>query len=445
MKSVHTYQQHTTTIISSTPSNAAAAQTAMLSDTQQRQQQPPAAAFCVVPLPGKGMGCVSARDIHAGERLIAEAPLVELQGSVRADGSVFYLTSSKDKSGQAWINCEPLTAVVDALSAEDRVRFFSLCVNERKFGRGGKTAAAIFSTNAIPYRRSSRDGRSAGAPCSAVFATIARFNHACAPNAKYSWNETLGQLTVHAIQSISAGHEVCVSYGYHAGALTHDLRRQRLQKSFGFECDCAKCSLTGSALDASERRLSEIGTSLELATLAETLHADHVPSALNILVRMEARYALYQAESPGAPFFGLEAELLSFVSFCDLMVTRIEGIIAASAAPVSDGKQQPLVISQQQPSVPGLIATAQSPGHLRHSAAIFRTAARRWATESRDVCLLMQGADAPAVQALTAALESCWLESSGAGAGACHDGSLSGFAALWQAYNGFDGRRLIMR
>mgnify|MGYP002631222901 CR=1 FL=1 len=184
--------------------------------------------FLVRAIPGKGLGCIAVRDIHLGERLISEVPLVMCGPSSL-----------------------PVDKLVADLSAQDQEAFFSLSQNEVRFGQT-KTADGIFATNALPSHHFSHTH-------DAVFTTISRFNHACDNCACFKWNSTIGQLTVHATRPIRKGAEITLSYGFPTGCVLRHERRQRLRDAFGFHCICSKCELDGEALQRSEARAVEIG------------------------------------------------------------------------------------------------------------------------------------------------------------------------------------------
>ena len=182
--------------------------------------------FAVVPIAGKGKGCIALRQIELGERILTEAPLIMLsEGMAEA----------------------ALTDAIDALSASDRSRLFDLSVNMERFGPE-KTAFGIVTTNGIPFRQ---HGRRHGG----VFAIACRFNHACDSNALYKWNAANGRLTVHATRRIEVGSEITFNYGYDSIFCPRDARQRRLRETFGFVCTCNHCALTGSALRESDERL----------------------------------------------------------------------------------------------------------------------------------------------------------------------------------------------
>lgn len=74
----------------------------------------------------------------------------------------------------------------------------------------------------------------------AIFPTISRINHSCAPNAFYAWNEQLNspRLTVYAIAAIEKDKEITVSYIDPSSNL--EVRQKNLAL-YGFVCDCSVC------------------------------------------------------------------------------------------------------------------------------------------------------------------------------------------------------------
>mgnify|MGYP002837572192 FL=1 len=92
-----------------------------------------------------------------------------------------------------------------------------------------------------------------------MFAHACRINHACAPNTHVAWNKALAKQTVHAVHEIAAGDEITVSYAQPGSVCA--ARRSHLRNTFGFDCTCVLCALTGEALQASDvrqRRLAEL-------------------------------------------------------------------------------------------------------------------------------------------------------------------------------------------
>ncbi|KAF7550377.1 hypothetical protein G7046_g8033 [Stylonectria norvegica] len=184
-----------------------------------------ASPYTIQPVPGKGLGVVATRNIPCGQRIIAEIPLFTIP-RVAAANSVI----------------ADYTAAVDALSSDNQRAFFSLH-NEKL--EGDKTMGIIW-TNAI-----SIDPDTGG-----IFLQSSRFNHSCNSNAQYWWNETLKQMTIHAVRDIDVSDEITVCY--RNPRQDRHARRQELQKLFGFVCACSLCSLTGHRQTESDERLNEV-------------------------------------------------------------------------------------------------------------------------------------------------------------------------------------------
>jgi len=161
-----------------------------------------------------------------------------------------------------------ITHAVDGLPPSAKAAFFELSQNEKKYG-AQKTAEGVWRTNAYPIA----DGRQVGGrfPC------ISRINHACVANAHVAWDKLHQRETVHATKSIAAGEEVTVSYL--EPGMDREERQACLQSKFGFECACALCTLTGSALevsDARQRRIHEIDAVSEVCPDGRSAHPEMV-------------------------------------------------------------------------------------------------------------------------------------------------------------------------
>ena len=140
---------------------------------------------------------------------------------------------------------------VDRLLPAQRAAFYDLSQSELVYGTR-KTAEGVWRSNAYPTVEH-EDGRTEAA----VFAHVCRVNHACAPNAHIAWSKSLAKQTVHAVREIAAGEEITVSYAVPGTACA--ARRLHLRNTFGFECDCPLCALTGAEMQASDVRQARLG------------------------------------------------------------------------------------------------------------------------------------------------------------------------------------------
>jgi len=143
---------------------------------------------------GKGMGAFATRDISAGERLIAEAPLA--RWSTRRDES----SEGKLQTFEHMVAC--LTpAQHDAI----------LTLSQDAMHGTARSMLGTWLTNALPINYDCATEQQLEE--AAVFTTISRLNHACAPNCHHEWNGRLDMETVHALRSISRGEELTICCG----------------------------------------------------------------------------------------------------------------------------------------------------------------------------------------------------------------------------------------
>ena len=328
--------------------------------------------FKVVPIEGKGHGCVALRSIRMGERILADRPLVVQGGTA-----------------------PPLQDALAALTAEQLEMFWTLTQNESRFGPV-KNEGGIFATNAIPFST-----RVATRMC-AVFPVASRFNHACSANATYKWNESLGSLTIHACKAVQPGEEICVNYGFPAGCVLREQRQRRLLSTFGFLCTCAKCSLTGLALDASERRLAEIGDEHALPKILNMLgQTENLArtSAPAVLRQLDRKLELIDEESQGGGHYqGLECFLQAFVEFCEAASARLTQVVAR--CPSGSHESTDSASSKPQPMVtfgkagPDQVQVALD--ELKSRARVYSEAACAYARRARDLTRDIQGEDCDA-------------------------------------------------
>jgi hypothetical protein len=164
----------------------------------------------VAPFDGKDLGVRSTRRIEAGAVLLREPPLLELapDGAGRFDAR--YPSAARELARE----------LLGTLSTAKPA---------------GRTALdCAVATNGFVLRPGAPDTRSV------TFLTIARFNHSCAPNCAFEWDEARQEGVVAASQPVEPGRELTINYG--AGSDSRDERRAYLLERFGFECTCSKCA-----------------------------------------------------------------------------------------------------------------------------------------------------------------------------------------------------------
>jgi len=186
--------------------------------------------YAIKPIPGKGQGFIATSKISKGTRILLEAPLFKMPGSVEDVGSAESIVLREVKS---------LT--------RDQQRAFLALQNVK--GRRYSPFLGIAQTNMLPL---GADDSSGG-----LFLEASRINHSCQPNAQHTWNASLRRLTVHALRDIEAGREITISY-ISSVSPGYAERQRYLRDEFSFACACELCSLPLPARICSDRRLVQI-------------------------------------------------------------------------------------------------------------------------------------------------------------------------------------------
>lgn len=190
--------------------------------------------FVVIDMPGKGKGMIATRNIKQGEMVLREKPLFTVPMQITEEPGPLLLN--------ALAELEPF----------ERDIFYNLTyVNMPDDVAPGTTeydeqlALAIFQTNSI----------SAGHKAVGLFPQTARMNHGCshAFNSIYSWRENEGVSVVHTLKAIKKGEELLTTYTNTKHP--RDVRRNYLAKNYGFQCECASCSLPQEKSVESDLRL----------------------------------------------------------------------------------------------------------------------------------------------------------------------------------------------
>ena len=224
----------------------------------------------------RGMGVFAARVLIAGERLIAESPLVHWPNPRASKNAM-----------------DVLEGIVSRLDATRTKQFWAFGQSTEVYGES-VCVKGTWLTNALPIVYHGQPATQAqgadGVGEAAMFLTVSRFNHSCAPSCHYEWNSQLKQMTVHVLRAVAQGEELTISYLSPSGRIKSE-RQGLLLKDFGFMCTCAKCALTGSALSQSNARQRAIGDlapdkDAEGATMT-TSRFGAAPQALLDLLRQE--------------------------------------------------------------------------------------------------------------------------------------------------------------
>jgi len=169
------------------------------------------------------MGVVATRPIVKGEEVLSEAPLFTQQLS------------------------QNVQTIADSLSPKQPTKNASSSIWQLSQGET-PPLVGIFQTNVLPAATMATHGEIASK--GGLFLQGSRFNSSCVPNVSNYWNERR-QVIGFELWGISRkGRSLCISYT--SEMKSHDSRKSKLRKNFGFECHCAACSLSGDELRASD-------------------------------------------------------------------------------------------------------------------------------------------------------------------------------------------------
>lgn len=183
------------------------------------------------------MGFIATRSIRFGELVFSEPPLFTLP------------TASQG-----------LSAILSALVSKSDIqkKQYLELTNYQSQLHGLHPVEGLFFSNALPC---GNNGMGAVAAKAGIFLEGCRFNSSCVPNVGNYWNEGRGIIEFWALKDIEEGEELCTFYL--VGFETRAARRRKLRQSWGFECHCATCSLSGDALKASDERRTMLSILME--------------------------------------------------------------------------------------------------------------------------------------------------------------------------------------
>ena len=141
-----------------------------------------------------------------------------------------------------------------------------------------------------------------------LYHDISRINHACVPNALWTWrneDREYGSLEeqrkqIRALRTIEKDEEIVINFrneillGFHYGS--KGFRRQDLLENLGFLCKCSECSLEGKALLENEWLRAEIRDKKahadELGQEADCIASGLGPAARKIKLKKAVKLVL---------------------------------------------------------------------------------------------------------------------------------------------------------
>ena len=207
-----------------------------------------------------GIATLANRRIKRGELVYEERPLIN------------YVINSKESEDK----------YLKDLSSLEKELFFSC--HDSAVERPGqlKSFSGILNTNLF------QTGVNSG-----FFLKLTRINHACRPNAHYSWDSARHIMRLYAQDDIEEDQEIFISYTFF-GTDT-ETRKKSLRDSFKFTCSCQLCSRTNKTeVELSDQRRSRIEElkreSQELETVDPKLALQKLEELLEIYNQEDLMY-----------------------------------------------------------------------------------------------------------------------------------------------------------
>ncbi|KAL8720505.1 MAG: hypothetical protein Q9181_007900 [Wetmoreana brouardii] len=278
--------------------------------------------FARRPSPGKGEGCFATHNIPRGLPILVEPAL-------------FSVTAPSDEA--------KVRQALGRLPQHQRDEFRQLSGPPPT---QNPTDLQIFQTNSIGNdptgNRVVREG---------IFPQASRFNHSCVPNAYFAWENGATSVTIYALDEISSGQEIFVSYIPWSGTWTWTRRRGELNH-WGFVCDCRICQADRARSE--ERR----GAMRRLQTKIDGITNRHDKKYLHFKSLIE----YYDQEGLTYP---QPAETQGLAARCALTISAQGGMDAASWA------KKALIHAQQELDL-DIVANGQNSPVMRRSKASAR-------------------------------------------------------------------------
>jgi hypothetical protein len=212
--------------------------------------------------PQKGKGAFASRDIQRGDFILSEKPIFGACTRVPLP---------------LWHNS--IEAAVRNLSPAHLDGYFSLQNSHNK--------CSCFRGHAAPLLGIFRTNTFSGDDDSGIIClTASRFNHSCSPNACFGFNSNTGELQIYALDTISRGEDIFISYitSRHSYGSPRRSRQAILRAGYHFTCMCSICSLPeaeSKMSDARRRRLNELW---EIAGNLLNLNPTQEDQILNVAV-----------------------------------------------------------------------------------------------------------------------------------------------------------------
>lgn len=170
----------------------------------------------------KGLGIFANRLIRRGELVFAEKPMLLIHR--------MYMIEDEFDS-DASINKNLHRYFISKLSKYEKKQFYSLSSQVKKGKRRKDLIRSIINNNNFGI----------GDDHLGIFDKISRINHSCKPNVNYYWNDDEQAMYLYAVSDIRRDEELYISYI--VNYKSKKMRMKKLKNNYGFDCECAICSI----------------------------------------------------------------------------------------------------------------------------------------------------------------------------------------------------------
>ena len=210
----------------------------------------------VAPVEEMGMGVIAMRNISKGEKVIVEAPIIQMSITPTLDA---IKTNLK---------------LLSSLPSKKKRKLMSLSDPSPPTNNGALKVAAKLAVNAIKAPKNENRGL--------VYFALARLNHSCVPNVRQVKNVNGGKDWAIALKDIENGEELCKDYieGFSQYTKCSE-RKEQLRSMFLIpDCICKACSLP------TERIIQSDKNRLELEALTNELNVLRDPAELKVVQKI---------------------------------------------------------------------------------------------------------------------------------------------------------------
>ena len=193
--------------------------------------------FQVIPIEGKGLGCIAQKTIKKETLILQEKPQcvakevrhkeerigIDIQSLIES----FYRMSKADQ--KEYLKLFNRFEGCDDIKTQrlDWMLWIKAMFDNEKKRQELRDIVGIYNTNAF--------GMGVGIRSS-------RFNHSCTSNAEAIWDEVTESIEITAVSEINAGDEITVNYGFGIISMKSlKIRQEFLLSKWGFSCSCDLC------------------------------------------------------------------------------------------------------------------------------------------------------------------------------------------------------------